>query len=110
MLKLFLVLVIILSGSAGAIWLLFRMQNQDEFLGTRVITGELIFEHGDQPWITGILIRSDSFEGSESMKQWEGKQIEVKGTLYRYTCTREEQCLEEGYIDYLEGVEYVKEK
>ncbi len=88
-------------------------QGHDEELGKKTIKGKLYTDKGFQPRVAGIFIQTAAFE--EDGKDWrdrvrelEGKTLEVKGMVVRHWCGPMEQCLTQGYMDWMREVESLK--
>ena len=88
-------------------------EGHDESLGNKTMTGKLVTNKGATPQIDGVFISKDYFkqDGQDWYKVMEpfiGKKVEAKGEVIRHWCGPMEQCLSQGYMDWMRKPEYVK--
>jgi len=77
---------------------------KDEFEGSRTLHGQLKKTKGNQMVVEGVILVFDDPLRGEEMWRDLGKDVELRGDFYTHHCDPEEQCPEEGYIQYLRNV------
>ncbi len=89
-------------------------QGHDEELGVKTLRGKVTLDKGMQPRVNGVFIDRDYFK--QDGKKWQdevqrlkGKKVEVSGMVIRHHCGPMEQCLSQGYMDWIRKVDSFKE-
>ena len=90
-----------------------EQQGRDEELGVKTIRGKLTTDKGMTPRVNCIFIAREFF--GQDGKNWndevtalKGKKVELKGMVIRHHCGPMEQCLSQGYMDWMREPEYLK--
>jgi hypothetical protein len=87
---------------------------RDEVLGVQKVTGTLLSSKGNLPMIDGIILDQEMIfeeEGRNWKSEYEAlknKRCTAVGEVIRHWCGPHEQCLEQGYIDYLRNIESIR--
>ena len=90
-----------------------EQQGHDEKLGVKTIRGKLTTDKGFSPRVDGIFIAREFFakddkKWQEEVEALKGKKVELKGMVIRHHCGPYEQCLSQGYMDWMREPEYIK--
>jgi hypothetical protein len=81
-----------------------KPQAGDQHKGNVTLRGTLRRTKGGRLVIDGVLVSLSRADREKLVTEFGNAEVLVTGDLFRHTCEREEQCPEEGYIDYLSNL------
>lgn len=90
------------------------VQGHGTVIGIVTVRGILSGSKGMNAQLDGMIISPSELtdeDGNHWKPEYEamlGKEVEARGEHYHYVCGPMEQCLTQGYIDYLRSLEYLK--